>query len=268
VPIALIDADIVAFRAATAQRPAEVDWDGEVLIDPEDHVEDDRWRYYYATDMVRDWATRAGCDQWLLCFTGKGNFRKAILPTYKANRAGAPKPPALSEIRGHLMFSTAHRVVDGLEADDVMGILATREKYRDAVIVTIDKDLRGVPGRHFNPMKDEGVVTVTETEANHTWLMQVLTGDSTDGYTGIPGVGPKKAAAILFLGGPRGNAEYLWGSVVAAYLKAGLTEQDALQQARVARILRDDDWDGAARTVLLWHPTTRQPLALNPMETA
>jgi DNA polymerase-1 len=49
--------------------------------------------------------------------------------------------------------------------------------------------------------------------------------------------------------------EMRWAAVVAAYEKAGLTEQDALTQARLARILRYSDWDNEKKEPILWTPT-------------
>jgi DNA polymerase-1 len=42
--------------------------------------------------------------------------------------------------------------------------------------------------------------------------------------------------------------------VVAAYEKAGLTEEDAIVQARVARILRYEEFNQKKEEVLLWNP--------------
>jgi hypothetical protein len=165
------------------------------------------------------------------------------------------------------------RTVRGLEADDLLGILATRDAYSDAIIVTLDKDLRTIPGRHFNPLKETKPVLRSVFAADAQWMMQTLTGDTSDGYTGIPRVGPKKAEAIL--GGDvkgvalrRETAAGIWPRVVAAYVKAGLTERDALQQARVARILRNEDYDRVTKEVLLWHPKMPERLSLISASTA
>jgi hypothetical protein len=45
---------------------------------------------------------------------------------------------------------------------------------------------------------------------------------------------------------------YTWDTVVEAYEKAGLTEDDALVTARLARILRAEDYDGV--NIKLWEP--------------
>ena len=76
--------------------------------------------------------------------------------------------------------------------------------------------------------------------------MQTLTGDVTDGYKGCPGVGEKKAETILKKG--------TWEEVLKAYEAAKLTEQDALQQARVARICRVEDFNYKLGDVNLWTP--------------
>ena len=48
--------------------------------------------------------------------------------------------------------------------------------------------------------------------------------------------------------------EDMWSPVVAAYEKAGLTEEDALRQARLARILRWSDWNAEKKAPILWAP--------------
>ena len=273
VTLALIDGDIVAYRAA--DRPPEGH-----LLGGESGV---------ASSLYRRLAGRCGCrcrdrPRWgwplarcssaIVAFTGRENFRKRILPTsYKANRAGKVKPQAYAYVvrRMHEEFDT--RCIEGLEADDVLGILATTETYSDAIILTVDKDLRTIPARHFNPLKDTKPVLRSEYAADAQWLMQTLTGDTSDGYTGIPGVGPKRAEKILGgdirqLAFSRATPGDLWRRVVAGYRSAKLTEDDALVQARVARILRRSDYDKATKEVLLWHPTTPERIPLLPTQPA
>ena len=83
-----------------------------------------------------------------------------------------------------------------LEADDVLGIIATMPENKGKVtVVSDDKDLKTVgPSRLYRPMTDE-LLEISEADADRYFLTQVLTGDVTDGYKGIPGIGPKKAEA-------------------------------------------------------------------------
>ena len=149
----------------------------------------------------------------------------------------------------------------GLEADDVIGLLATG-KYADRhVVVSTDKDMQTLPCALFNPNKDVRPRRVRQVQADIFWMTQTLTGDTTDGYPGCPGVGPKKAAAALAEASP--NMASLWETVVRTYDERGRTEEDALVQARLARILRHGDFDKQNMEVKLWHPThpTTIPLA-------
>jgi 5'-3' exonuclease len=87
----------------------------------------------------------------------------------------------------------------------------------------------------------------------------VLVGDTADGYPGLPSVGPKKAEALLkdvFKTHKAWtlNCPWAWDAVKAAYIARGLTEADAIKQARLARILRNEDWDAVKKEPILWSP--------------
>jgi DNA polymerase-1 len=139
----------------------------------------------------------------------------------------------------------------GLEADDVMGILATRPGV-NCVIVSQDKDMKTLPATVW----DGELTTYSEDEADYHHMLQTLTGDTADGYKGCPGLGQVKASKLLnaeYVGGERTVAA-MWKRVVMAYDRAKLTGADALQQARLARILRYSDWDRQKKEPILWSP--------------
>lgn len=185
----------------------------------------------------------------ILCFTAPGpTFRHVLWPEYKGNRKDKRKPivhRALSEwAQGELNYPFV--VKPGLEADDCLGILATHpanRKFR-RVIVSGDKDLAQIPCEILD-FKRKTLTTVTEEEGEQLFLLQALTGDVTDNYPGCPGIGAKRAPTITAGG---------WEAIVAAYEKAGLTEADALTQARLARILRYADYDHKKKEPILWTP--------------
>ena len=99
----------------------------------------------------------------------------------------------------------------------------------------------------MRPRRFAFVSNISQEDADRNWLFQALTGDATDGYKGLPKCGPVKANRIL-------DDDCSWDGVLKAYLKAGLTEHEALQQAQVARILRYDDYDLETDTVKVWKP--------------
>lgn len=203
------------------------------------------------------------------------NYRKAILPTYKSNRKDQRKPLLLGHLKDFLR--SAYETYDRptLEADDILGILSTGQKIPgEKIIVSIDKDLKCIPGLLYNDSKPmDGIQEITEQQADYWHMMQTLTGDVTDGYAGCPGVGKVKAEAML-AGNPKGGLNHgvnedcgciecrlvhrdpaaMWERVVAAFVKAKLGEEEALRQARVARILRASDYDFKNKKPILWTP--------------
>ena len=249
-----IDADIVAFQAAAAAEHA-VKWD------------DDLWTLHAyesdGQDMVRSKIDKimeqTGADYFKLYLTGKENFRKDVLPSYKENRTDVRKPLILKPLKDWMLDEYQAVLREPFEADDLLGIRGTDGS--DTIIVSEDKDLRTVPCRFFNPSKpDEGVITISEADADYFFFEQVLTGDAVDNYKGCPKIGPVKAQQILHRASLQSKDLHLrnlaiWEAIVAAYDKAGLTEDDAITQARCARILRSEDITEDGK-IILWQPPT------------
>lgn len=247
--VLLIDADVVAYEAAAANEEA-TEW------------EPGYWTWHCDENKVKA-TVRAEIDRYMadlkggaykLCLTDSdGNFRKTILPTYKGHRAKIKKPLVLKIIKQWMIDELGAYFRPGLEGDDCMGILATMKGKDERVIVSIDKDMKSVPGLYTRDGKE--IVSISQEEADYWHLYQTLIGDPTDGYSGCPGIGPKKAEAILFgVSPPWGTPREAWKGVVEAYQKAGLGEEEALVQARVARILRASDYDFKKKEPILWTP--------------
>lgn len=253
--IALVDADILVYRAGYTAEEA-IDWgDGQFSINASLEVGITEF-----DALVEGVARKIDADQIVLALSDtKDNFRKAVYPDYKKPRVNASvrknKPLLFKALRDHAR--KAYTVVQrpGLEADDVLGILATGQVKGfkgDKIVCSIDKDLRTVPCELYN--WDTGSVDVIdELQADRNFYTQVLTGDTTDNFPGCPGIGPKRAAKLLEVDGPEHE---LWAVVLAAYAKAGLTEADAIVQARCARILRASDYNFRTKEVILWTPPT------------
>jgi DNA polymerase-1 len=239
----LIDADITAFSSAT-RAEEEIRWDEDTWT-----IHSDLKKAKESFDyLLGQYKEATGEKEFKLCFTGRDNFRKTISPTYKGNRKGR-KPVGYSALKEWAMETYPSFCKETLEADDCMGILATKFPGK-TIIVTMDKDLLTVPGKMYK-LNQDGTgewYDTDEKEANYRFLLQAMTGDATDGYSGIPGVGPKKAEEILKKHGA------VWKTVEDAYIKAGLTKEDALMNARMARILRQEDWDFDNEQVKLWTP--------------
>jgi DNA polymerase-1 len=245
--IALMDGDIFAYEiAAGAEEPI--------------HWGDGLWTLHAWEEpakaklegRIEELGDSIGADRIIVAISDDANWRKDVLPTYKENRNGQRKPMLLKILKDHLAENYETFVRPSLEADDVLGILSTWKKLKgDKVIVTKDKDLQTIPGLHYLSHKEErGVFEVTEDEADLWHLIQTLSGDVTDGYKGCPGIGAVRAEKALKDLPP----EERWPKVVELFEKAGLGEDEALTQARVARICRASDYDFKKKEVKLWTP--------------
>jgi hypothetical protein len=124
---------------------------------------------------------------------GRG-FRKdiATIKEYKGNRKNMPKPIYYQEVRDYLCHNYGAQVFKSIEADDALAMCQTEE----TCIVSIDKDLLQVPGKHFNWV-DGTKALITPEVGLRKLYMQVLTGDSTDNIPGIRGIGIKTARLLL-----------------------------------------------------------------------
>lgn len=248
----LVDADIVAFKfsAATEQVFHFEGKDAPPCIEPGELSE-----VLQATDdYIEGLATQLKASAVIICLTDVENFRLGIYPEYKSNRKGSRKPTHLLEVKEHFRSNYRTYQRPGLEADDCMGILATHKTLikGDRVIVSEDKDMQTIPGLLFNPAKDNTIRRISPLQADRFHLWQTIVGDTSDGYPGARGIGPKSPEALAVL--ESASAGEAWQHVKAAFARKGLTEQDALVQARCARILRAQDWDFESKKPRLWMP--------------
>lgn len=120
-------------------------------------------------------------------FLSGRNFRKEINPDYKSNRKGE-KPLYFNELKDYVL--TKFNLIEPLEADDCVNIC--KKKIEGSFIVSNDKDLLNLEGRHYNPQKQEWKET-TKEEANKYFWTSMIAGDTADNIKGIPGKGIKYA---------------------------------------------------------------------------
>jgi DNA polymerase-1 len=241
----LIDTDIVAYKAAA--RAEESTAFGVVVGDLQEACN-------MAEGVIEEYRELLEADEIIVCLTDTWNFRLDVDPTYKANRSGTVRPQLLKPIKDYLAETYRSYIRPSLEADDVMGILATHPTLipGDKIIVSEDKDMRTIPAKVYHPHRPElGVMEVSRLDADRFLMWQTICGDATDGYPGARGVGKSSEYAkdIIFA-----DREDLWNEVLGAFASVGLTEEDALRQARLARILRAEDYNLKERRVNLWTP--------------
>jgi DNA polymerase-1 len=258
----LVDADIVAYKFAAAAEENFCFDDEQPLqiLDNFDHV------CVQVDEYLGDLMQKLGGTKLILALScpSEENFRLSVLPSYKENRKDIKRPIYLKSVREWLtrQYPKAIYQRPTLEGDDVMGILATSKVIPGKkIVVSEDKDLKQIPGWLYNPRKDDKPHLVTKDEGDYYFFTQVLTGDPTDNYKGCPGIGKVRAEKILEQARSDFSSPILdefkdvaWKAIVATYESKGLTEEDALVQARVARICQASDYDFKGRKVILWSP--------------
>jgi len=253
-PTLLIDADTLVYAAASAN---------------EEPYKWSEWLWTLHSDLgvcvaqledtVQEIMEGLRSTKIIMALSDDVKWRQKVMPEYKGNRVNVRKPLTLGPLREYVRekWNTYQR--PGLEGDDVLGILSTHPTLIPGkkIIVSIDKDMKTLPGFLCNYAKDRMsapdpwiVRKTTAEQAHRNHMLQTLTGDTTDGYKGCPGIGPVKAEQLLD-GCP---VEKWWEMIVAAYKAKGLGEEVALQNAQVARILQYTDYNFKAKEVIPWQP--------------
>ena len=241
----LIDGDILLWKV-TSVCETEIEW-GDGFHTRHSSLSDVKALIEMAINSAKEELGHRKTEV-IIALTGSSNFRKQLYPDYKGNRAGN-KPLAFSAATAYMRENFEVRCIEGIEADDVMGILATSGRCPNSCIVSDDKDLLQIPGYVFRPRTGE-LIKVDPKAGERHHMVQTLTGDRVDNYPGCPRVGEVTAEKII---GDIPRTGW-WSAVVKAYEKAGQTEADALVQARLAKILDSKHFDRKTRRPKLWEP--------------
>ena len=234
----LIDCDFVVYKCCAAAE-AEIDFGDDVIVVTSSFKE----AYSCVKRELKRIENKFGSfDETILFFSDSKNFRKDIQKNYKGHR-NRKKPCAYRRVINKLSEEYSVIKMPTLEADDSMGIYAT--KHTGNIIVSPDKDMRQIPGMLYNLEES----TLIKPEEGAKWhLDQSAAGHNTDGYSGIPGIGIKRATQMFEEKG------WSWKTLREAFKEKGLSEDVALMNARLAKILTTDDYDHEKGEPVLWNP--------------
>lgn len=272
--VLILDGDPYGFKAAVTHEEA-IDWGDSVFTA---HV-DVKVAANSAAAQIEDLAEHLDAEV-VFCWGGPNKkYFRHDLGSYKAARKVSIRPMCVPQIKEDLAERFESYWFPDLEGDDVIGILMTDPDFYpgyEKIAVSIDKDLKTIPGLYLNPDKMDEPVERSPEECEIFFLSQAIAGDITDGYAGAPGFGMATAEKLLrkcvvlepylhtLTRGPRKGqteertrevpADRLWDVVVSCYESTGLDESDALLNARMARILTADLWDKENQKPILWSP--------------
>jgi len=135
----LIDGDILTYKVCWAVQTV-VHWDDGILTTAT-NVEELKSQ---ADFMIQEWQEKLGEGKeftTVICFSDRANnFRRKIFPDYKLNRKGSQKPLGYNHLETYLKEQYATKTQPMLEADDVLGILATDGEFDRNIIISIDPE--------------------------------------------------------------------------------------------------------------------------------
>lgn len=177
----MIDGDIVAYRCAASIEPTSTK-----------EREPDDLAILRLDELMYRILSEVGAEEYFVYISGGENFRKILHPEYKANRVKAA-PEMLGACQEFLHLEWDAKFTEGYEADDAIGMTHEPDK---TIVVSIDKDLKQLPGEHYNWVKSEFDVIDEETAERNFWK-QMLVGDPSDNVKGVDRIGVKTAAKIL-----------------------------------------------------------------------
>ena len=279
-PVLLIDADILAYRAASAtdgrQYVITYEYEGQTITRYEKYkkqadkireeilkgdvndvsivatYEPEPWSHAVKVmdDLIEDIYTglepyMEGTPKPIFYYSRGGSFRERECKSYKSNRKGIRRPHHLEGLKDRLRDHYDAVSRDGeFEADDLMAMEATKLEREGTpfIICTIDKDLKQIPGSHYNFVKRE-YSTVSEVEGLRSLYKQILNGDTADGIIGLKGVGPKTAEKLI---GNLSSEWMMYGVCIREYFnkvgrqidKEGIFETDEELGERCISLIR------------------------------
>ena len=204
-PVVLVDGSAYLYRAFHAMRPQQ---SGQQLATADGRP---TGAVHVMLNMLRKLVVRYRPARMAVVFDASGRtFRDDMYPEYKANRAAMPDDMRAQVEPLHALIRALGLpllVVDGVEADDVIGTLAVAATAAglDTVVSTGDKDMAQLVDERVtlvNTMTDTVMDVDGVREKFGVAPAQIpdylgLVGDASDNIPGVPSCGPKTAAKWL-----------------------------------------------------------------------
>lgn len=230
----VIDGDHVSYRSAASCEPTKA----KPFLEPKETA---IWRVHAMMETIQLAYNNLPFELYL---SGEGNWRKAIYPEYKANRASIPRPTYLEDVREILVSQYKATIVNDNEVDDACGIRLTQLQAEgvDAVCASLDKDLLQVPGRHYSWeirgtsagkqwMREAREVRVSPLDGLRTFYKQVITGDASDNVPSwdnkYRSATPKFVQEMLLPLDDLDNEQEMWEYVLSYYTDKNIAARNA-----------------------------------------
>jgi 5'-3' exonuclease len=213
--IALIDADTIKYKVVNAIAKDYKIKSAHIYADPIG---------IYAAQEISKIVSKFDAKGYIFCFSGgsQDTFRCSVAfdKKYKGTRTDEVAYPKANEDKYNVLKYIKERYPTlwyrELEADDILCML----QDEDTFIYSEDKDLRQVPGTHYD-LSTGKFIEVSESEALKFLMTQMITGDTVDNISGLKSYGIVKADQLL----TNSDDNSLVTTVLTEYIKVhGLTK--------------------------------------------
>lgn len=165
------------------------------------------------------------------------NFRKNINPNYKANR---PSKPQIYEVVLGVVNQKFNPIsLQNLEADDTCRILYEDKNFYpnlEKIIVSIDKDFFSIPCKFYRDLPNNDLIDIDLDTAQYNLYKQIIMGDNSDNYKGIPGYGEVKASKFLEFS--KDEKE-----IIKLFEDNGLTKDDYIMNYNMAHLVSINEYN-------------------------
>ena len=241
--VMIVDGDLVIYKIASSLEEP-IDWGNDVWTLHSDLGKGKT----LLQQNINFYQEKTKAKEIIFAFSDKDNYRKELDKEYKSYRKKIRKPICYAPLRKWAEKNYYFYQLPNLEGDDVIGLLATQHYKGNNVIISGDKDMRTISSWHCF-IGDDQLEYVDEHKADYNFCLQTLTGDQADGYKGCVGVGAVKANRVLT---GKKTLDDMWNAVIEEYERNKQSFEDAYHQARLARILRKDEYDFKTNKPTLW----------------
>lgn len=177
----------------------------------------------FLKDTIQRLKEVLNASDYVLVVGDKNNFRKMLYPSYKSNRP--ERPEIWYKVMEQVNLRYQLESLPNLEADDTCRIMYEDTNFfpsHEKVIVSVDKDFYSVPCKLYRDLHnkiDKKIETISVEDARKHLIKQIIMGDKTDGYNGIPGYGEVKTNKFI-------TDETTVDDIKQLYLDNGLTLDD------------------------------------------
>lgn len=180
----------------------------------------------------------------------KPQFRSLLPNDYKTNRQELLPPTGFYHTLRALLNLPNTYIHDQWEADEA--VILHKKLNPTWVLSSNDKDVyKQHAGKNWLYDKRRRWVDIDVNFANYFSYLQAITGDPTDGFGGVPGIGEKRAMQFV---SPNNTPEQNWEGVLKAFKSKGLGEDQALINMQFANMHQLHLDENNKPYINLWKP--------------